>query len=163
VFEIKDKEARSVKLRDGFAHMADEFLITKKDVDELKSHYEALKAKMNEKKNETQPPILAEKEDLIKQLKEKQRALLENEQLKYNNLENTLKETEQKYFDYIEAKKKEYEKEIGDLESHYHDITIKKVSVIEEQKDNQEKARERYRKDISEMIKEHNNKIRGTE
>ena len=155
--------ARSIKLRDGFAHQAEELLIHKKDYDEMKSHYEALKTKINEKKNETLPPAILEKEDLIKQLKEKQKALLENEQMKYANLENTLKETEQKYFDYIESKKKEYEKEISDLEGHYHEITIKKVTNIEKQKQEQEGSRERYRREIAGMIKDHNNKIRNLE
>jgi len=135
----------------------------KKDFDELKSHYETLKTKISEKKNENLPPSILEKEEMIKQLKEKQKALLENEQLKYANLENSLKETEQKYFDYIEAKKKEYEKETTDLESHFHEITIKKVTAIEKQKQEQEVAREKYRKEIAAMIKEHNSKIRSTE
>ena len=118
---------------------------------------------MNEKKTENIPQTISDKKDAIDQLKEKQKTLRENEQLKCANLENSLKETELKYCDYIEAKKKEYEKEITDLEGHYHEITIKKVTTIEKVKKEQEQARDRYRSEISEMIKDHNNKIRGSE
>ena len=36
-FEIKDKEARGVKLREGFIGDADEILITKGDLEDLKA------------------------------------------------------------------------------------------------------------------------------
>jgi len=37
VFEIKDKDARGLKLKEGFSKPADEILVTRGDLDDLKS------------------------------------------------------------------------------------------------------------------------------
>jgi len=40
IFEIKDKEAKSLKLREGFPKYADEILVVKRYLEELKAHKE---------------------------------------------------------------------------------------------------------------------------
>lgn len=43
VFEIKDKEARGLKLRDGFTGVPDEILITRGDLEDIKTQKDNLK------------------------------------------------------------------------------------------------------------------------
>lgn len=43
VFEIKDKDARGLKLKEGFSKAADEILVTRGDLDDLKSTKDQLK------------------------------------------------------------------------------------------------------------------------
>ncbi len=37
IYEIKDKDARGLKLKEGFSRPADEILVTRSDLDDLKS------------------------------------------------------------------------------------------------------------------------------
>ena len=48
VYEIRDKEIRGIKLRDGISKHADEILITKSDLDELKGKKEQEKTALQE-------------------------------------------------------------------------------------------------------------------
>lgn len=176
VFDIKDKEgndnfifrlsniiiARGLRLREGFSNYANELVVTKKELEDMRNEKDSLKGKKSED-NYSQQSEVAEKDEIIKQLREKQRTLIESEQMKYANLQNTMKETEQKNIETIEARKKEYETELLELESHHQEETVKKVSTIEKHKKEQEKRREEYKKKISEMIDEHNREMRKQE
>jgi len=151
-----------MKLRDGFTTFANELVVTKKELEDMRNEKENLKGKKSED-NYSQQSELAEKEELIKQLRERQRTLIESEQMKYANLQNTIKETEQKNMETVEARKKEYETELVELESHHQEETVKKVSTIEKHKKEQERRREEYKKKISDMIEEHNKGIKKLE
>jgi len=149
-------------MRDGFANFANELVVTKKELEDMRNEKENLKGKKSDD-NYSQQSELAEKEELIKQLRERQRTLIESEQMKYANLQNTIKETDQKNIETIEARKKEYETELVELESHHQEETVKKVSTIEKHKKEQERRREEYKKKISEMIEEHNKGMKKQE
>lgn len=43
VYEIKDKDARGIKYKEGFSKAADEILVSRPDLDDLKSTKDALK------------------------------------------------------------------------------------------------------------------------
>jgi len=162
VFEIKDKEARGLKLRDGFGGPAQELVVTKKEWEDMKTEKDNLRGKKSED-NYSQQTEIAEKEESIRQLKDRQKTLIESEQMKYANLQNTIKETDQKNTETIEARKKEYETELVELESHHQEETVKKVSTIEKHKKEQERRRDEYKKKISEMIEEHNREMKKIE
>ena len=163
IFEIKDKEARGMKIREGFTKYADEIFVTKRDMEELKNTKEALKGTKKELQSQTQQFSLSAKDEQIKQLKEKQRTFLEAEQAKYSNLENTIKELQQEHMKLVEAQKKKYEEELAEIESINQKKTRDKVSEYEAQKKIQEEKREEYREKISEMISKHNEEVRRLE
>ena len=68
IFEIRDKEARSDKLKETLP-VSNEILITKSDLDTLKAEIQNLKQEEAELKTGT--GIGPAKDDLVKQLKDK--------------------------------------------------------------------------------------------
>lgn len=150
------------KMRDGFMQYANELVVTKKELEDMRNERDNLKGKKSEDTLFQQTEI-SEKEESIKQLRERQRTLVESEQLKYANLQNTIKETEQKNIEIIEARKKEYESELVELESHHQAEAVKKASAYQKHKEEQERRREEYKKRISDMIDDHNRELRKAE
>lgn len=51
VFEIKDKEARGMKLKDGYVKFSEEVLVTRSDLEDLKSTRDGLALQINEFSN----------------------------------------------------------------------------------------------------------------
>ena len=71
LFEIKDKEARGMKIRDGFNKYAEEIFVTKHDMNDLKQEKENLKNQKKELETQTQQFTGNAKDEEIKTLKER--------------------------------------------------------------------------------------------
>ena len=71
MFEIKDKDARGLKLKEGFSMAADEILVTRGDLDDLKSTKDQLKTQLGDLNQQSNIMSITGKEDEIKQLMEK--------------------------------------------------------------------------------------------
>ena len=68
IFFFQDKEARGIKLKDGYAKFSEEVLITRSDLDDLKSTRDGLIVQINEFSNQSAMMDLNSREDKIRLL-----------------------------------------------------------------------------------------------
>jgi cilia- and flagella-associated protein 57 len=163
IFEIKDKEARAMKNKDGYTKYADEIFMTKKDLDDLKQQKEQQRNNKREAQNAGNQFSLTGKDDIIKQRREIQKTVMEAEAAKYATLENNIKEKQQDHIKQLEGFQKTYEDELQEIENTYQRKTREEVASYEGYKRIQEEKREEYREKITALINEHNESIKGLE
>ena len=71
ILKLKDKEARGLKLRDGFTGIPDEILITRGDLEDIKTQKDNLKNILSDNlQAQTNSLIMGTKDDVIKELEE---------------------------------------------------------------------------------------------
>lgn len=163
IYEIKDKDARGIKYKEGFSKAADEILVSRPDLDDLKSTKDALKMQQTDLNAQSNMINLTGKEDLIKQLQEKLVTTAQQSRQNYESLLEKKREFEKKFAEDIKHTKDEFEAEIQDLDTNYQKKVMQEVGKYEDLKRQQEIENNGYQKKVTQMQQEHNTKVRQLE
>ena len=160
IFDIKDKEARGTKLKDGYSKYADEILVSKEDINELENNKQQLELQLQETKQNPAMTKLSHKDDAIKQYRDRQINESQNAQAKYQGLLEAKKELEQKNEEELQAIKEKNDEEIQQLETNHQTKVMREVEEHERLKKEQDEANLRYAQEKARLEHEHNEAMR---
>ncbi|EWS71110.1 WD40 domain protein (macronuclear) [Tetrahymena thermophila SB210] len=159
VFEIKDKDARGMKLKDGYAKYSEEELITRSDLDDLKSTRDGLIVQINEFSNQNAMIGLNSRDDRIRQLETQ---IENNSQKRKQMFEQLLKSKtmeEQKLIQEINEIKEQFEQEIQVMDTKYQKEVMSLVEEYENQKRLHEIENNKNNKKKTKLLQEHSQKL----
>ncbi|EAS05472.2 WD40 domain protein (macronuclear) [Tetrahymena thermophila SB210] len=148
LFEIKDKDARGMRLKEGYPKNAEEILVTRQDLDDLKNTIDNYQSLIGEFNNQTLNNQTNQKDEQIKQLQERLQKSLEHNKTAYEQLQEKKRDIEKKYDEELKIMKEKFEAEIQELDTSYqrkvmdevekHE-SVKKVHEIQRNKNNRER------------------------
>lgn len=163
VYEIRDKEIRGIKLRDGISKYADEILITKSDLDDLRGKKEQEKTALQEAQQKDTGIQLNTRDETIKQLREQLLSGTQNDKAKYEQLQDAKKKAEQEHVDHINFLKDTFETEIQELESTHQKSIMAEVAKYEELKRQLEDNNKKYEGSVQHLKMDHNKDMKRIE
>lgn len=161
IFEIKDKEARGMKLKEGFAKNSDEILITKLDLDNIVAQKEQNDQYLLDQKQSQNSTTM--KDDLIKQLQEKLMNISQNNIKSYQNLLESKQDLEKKYEEDLKNMKEQFENELQELDTTYQKRVMQEVAKYEDSKKHQGILNSKYDKEMKAMENAHKRKKKQVE
>jgi cilia- and flagella-associated protein 57 len=164
VFEVKDKEVRGMKLKDGFQRPSEEILITRADLEDLKISKDNERQKLQEA-NAAQNNTLTinSKDQIIKNLMDKISENLVTENKKYENLLESKRDLERKYEEELKTMTDNFEAEIQELDTTYQKRVMQEVAKYEEAKRHQDIAKGGYEKKTASLREAHSRKMKQIE
>lgn len=161
IFEIKDKEARGMKIKEGFSKPSDEFLMTRFELDNLKdTTVQANQTLLDLKQSQNSTGM---KDDIIKQLNEKLITISANNKKNYKNLLESKQDLEKKYEEEIKKLKENFENEIQELDTTYQKRVMHEVAKYEDSKKHQGILNTKYEKEMKTLENTHNRNIKQLE
>lgn len=86
LFEIKDKDARGMRLKEGYAKNSEEILVTRQDLDDIKNTIDHYQQSISEFANSTLNNQTNSKDEQIKQMQERLSKTLEHSKTGYEQL-----------------------------------------------------------------------------
>ena len=163
VYEIRDKEIRGIKLRDGISKYADEILIAKADLDDLKNKKQGEETSLQDAKQRDTGIQLNSRDETIKQLREQLLSGTQNDKAKYEELLDAKKKAEQEHIDHLNFLKDTNENEIQELEQTHQKNILTEVSKYEELKRQLEENNAKYEGAIEQLKMQHNLEMKEIE
>lgn len=161
IFEIKDKEARGMKIKEGFSKPSDEILITRVELDAIKEMTDQFTQNLQDQQQSQN--TTAKEDDLIKQLKEKLESNKENHVRDYNSLLESKQDREKKYEDELKLMRENFEIEIQELDNTNQKLIMHEVQKYEEAKKNQGIRNTKYEKEMKTLENTHMRNIKQLE
>lgn len=161
IFEIKDKEARGMKIKEGFAKPSDEFLMTRGELDGLKDNIVTLNQSLLDLKQSQNST--STKDDIIKQLNERIATIANNNKKNYKNLLESKQDLEKKFEEEIKKLKESFENEIQELDTTYQKRVMQEVAKYEDSKKHQGILNTKYEKEMKTLENTHNRNIKQLE
>lgn len=161
IFEIKDKEARGMKIKEGFSKPSDEILITKSELEEIQEqivNYTQNLQDLQQSQNTT-----AKEDDLIKQLRERLESNKENHIRDYQSLLESKQDREKKYEEELKMMRENFDIEIQDLDNTNQKLIMHEVQKYEEAKKNQGIRNTKYEKEMKTLENTHMRNIKQLE
>ena len=158
IFEIKDKEARGMKIKEGFSKNSDEILITRTELDSIKDLTDQADQSLTDQKQVQNSTGL--KDDLIKQLHEKLMTISQNNIKNYQNLLESKQDLEKKYEEELKGLKENFEMEIQELDTTYQKRVMQEVAKFEDSKKHQGILNTKYEKEMKTLENSHNRNIK---
>lgn len=163
VYEIRDKEIRGIKLRDGISKYADEILITKGDLDDLRNKKQGEETSLQDAKQRDTGIQLNSRDETIKQLREQLLSGTQNDKAKYEELLDAKKKAEQEHIDHLNFLKDTFETEIQELESTHQKNIMTEVGKYDELKRQLEENNAKYESAIEQLKMQHNLEMKEIE
>ncbi|CAD8112856.1 unnamed protein product [Paramecium primaurelia] len=164
VFEIKDKDARGQKNKEGYQQRyADDIIVTKEDKADLKTTRDNLKTQLSDITAPQNAINISSKEDQIKQLTDKESTLKQQYKVAYDTLVEKKRETEKHIQETRKQIMEEFEAEIQELEQNQQSKVNKEAEKYEKTKNEKEIHQTKYEKEIGKLQREHTDELKKLE
>ena len=164
VYEIKDKEVRGgAKILTGISKYADEILVTKDDIKDLKSKKQGEQTSLHDARQRDTGIQLNSRDETIKQLREQLLSGTQNDKAKYEELLDAKKKAEQEHIDHLAFLRDTNDTEIQELESTHQKNIMTEVGKYDELKRQLEENNGKYEGAIEQLKMQHNVEMKEIE
>lgn len=161
IFEIKDKEARGMKIKEGYTKPSDELMVTRTELDLIKDLTDqATQSLLDQQQSQNSTGM---KDDLIKQLHERLMTISQNNIKNYQNLLESKQDLQKKYEDELKTLKENFETEIQELDTTYQKRVMHEVAKFEDSKKHQGILNTKYEKEMKSLENTHNRNTKTLE